>query len=151
MEDMVNNPDLGDNMHHIRTSFGENPNLSQIKNNLRKMKSGTIKVKSAIPEKYDSHGNEQDGLYAAVVPKPGSVTRNARIQYEHMEFGPKFFNANTGIDEQAGTLIHEASHFLAGTEDDIIVSAEPGRPSRIYQPLHGMGEGRELRAEMGCE
>jgi len=88
----------------IDAAFGTDPslNLNKVKENVAKLKSGTIKVH--LP-------NEGNSKFLAATDYDEHMTPN------HVEFGKKYHNS--ALSTQAGTMIHEASHFLGDTGDYI--------------------------------
>ena len=140
MQEMVQNPNGndGDNREDIETAFGRQANLPTIEANIRRMKQGTMKINSAShdPRLTDAHAASQG------IPDPngggGPLVVNGRVQYSHMLVGPTFHGLTK--EDQAGTLIHELSHYTAGTADAVLVDATPGAavPFSIDQPNHGL-------------
>ena len=137
MQRVVENPGLGNNRHHIRTAFGDNENLGTIRDNIIRMREGTIKMNSASPDPTLTHAHAASRRLAG--PNNARILdAQGRTQYDHVRVGPSF--PLLSREDQAGTLIHEASHYLAGTDDGILVDPTQGAavPFSIDQPNHGL-------------
>ncbi|KAJ3498149.1 hypothetical protein NLJ89_g10256 [Agrocybe chaxingu] len=85
-------------MPHIINTFGLDANVKEIKKVVKKLKTGTIKISKV-------HAGKKEKTNASSNPEEGSIKL-----YEG-------FYAKHSHRSMAGTLIHEATHALAGTHD----------------------------------
>ena len=149
MQTALENPDVGNNRYNIETAFGQSANIPRIRDNVIRMQAATMNVHSVIP-------NPANRFYAAVSPKKDmqwkQVVVNGRTQYDRVGFGSAFFAPGYSMDDQAGTLIHEASHYAADTRDHVLQEVHPDGSfsHQMEQNNHNMnnpGKGHGL----GCK
>ena len=134
-----------DNRNDIRNAFGGQAKLPAIDENITRMKKGTMKINSASPSSRleDAHAAAQG------IPGPGGghTIVNNRAQYSELLIGPGFHGLSK--EDQSGTLIHELSHYTAGTTDAVLVDPTPGAavPFFIDQPNHGLPNAVKMPGE----
>ena len=144
----LDNPDDGNNRHNIETAFGQNYDIARIRDNVSRMQAGTMHVPSVT--------GTDPYVIAAAVPKYNSdgtpQVVDGRTKYNYMRFGATFFAPGNTVDDRAGTLIHEASHYLAGTKDHVLheQQADGSNLHQIDQPGHTM-ENPAIIEGMGCK
>ena len=151
MHEMVRHPEgnNGANREDIDTAFGQHADLARIDENITRMQQGTMKISSASASRHLTN----DQYAAAVVTTDDNdkpVIVDGREQHEDLLLGPGFHGLS--LEDQAGMLNHEASHYLAGTSDHVLKDSTPGAavPLSIYQPGHGLTNA-ELKKNEACQ
>ena len=150
MHTALENPDVGNNRHNIETAFGQNADIARIKANVKLMQDGTMNVPALTTANPD--------VFASAVRKTNPnggqdpVLVDGRTQYKYMTFGTPFFAPGNDVDNRAGTLIHEASHYLAGTRDHVIQEqhTDGSISQQMDQPGHTMTNPTTING-LGCK
>ncbi|KAF8150241.1 hypothetical protein B0H34DRAFT_180863 [Crassisporium funariophilum] len=113
MQHVLDSPNPQSNRHIVK-AFGHNANIPAIQHTVDALHNGRIKVPNPDPIHTGmGHTNMQTG---------------------HVGFGSAFHSPSTTDRERAGTVIHEATHALAGTVDHF--SAHSGSPHGAGQQKH---------------
>ncbi|KIM21192.1 hypothetical protein M408DRAFT_29754 [Serendipita vermifera MAFF 305830] len=127
MEAVLNNPDTAENKRKITTAFGPRVNIAEVKAVVKKLKESKIPIGSANPKYLDDQYGGKPQL-AQVPPNmvPGKEdpvpNREGNIMKE-VQLGSDFYKKLR--DDKAGVLIHEATHYLAHTNDDVNLNVNP--------------------------
>lgn len=145
MEDVLNNPTVGDNQAKIDAAFGTNPNLKmdRVKEVVQNLKTKDMPIKSANPT-IAGAAHVTYNLDASNKVVPGA---NGNIMKE-AEIGKPFYN-HLGKDDQAGYLIHEAVHYQSHGGDN--VDKRPGTKDRILTTDQHSVPAKDLKVGGGCE
>ncbi|KIM25484.1 hypothetical protein M408DRAFT_211528 [Serendipita vermifera MAFF 305830] len=112
---MKNVLDNHPNDPRIAQAFGPNPNLGVIQGNVNKLATKTMKVQTSDPSFADNtHGGRVNGFVPVDTGSGERVTSPA-------QFGSTFYSGNSEADKKfrAGTIIHEATHYLGATGDHV--------------------------------
>lgn len=114
----MQNPDADGNRQHIEKAFGpvDRQKLKKITENVERMKAGKMKMKSAKPDQ----GFEPEAEAVANKVDGKDVVQDGRVTFSHLRLGSNFYKDDFGVDDRAGTLIHEAAHYFGGGEDDVV-------------------------------
>ena len=106
MQAVLNGPNPETNPHVVN-AFGANPNIPAIKDTVGKLENGRILVPHTDPD-------------------PKLTQGGTRTDNKHVTFGSTFYDDKaTPPDQRAGTIIHEASHAIAGTVDHFQKDGKP--------------------------
>ncbi|PPQ74465.1 hypothetical protein CVT26_001102 [Gymnopilus dilepis] len=111
MEHVLNDPNKPENKKMIDAAFGSDPNqrkMQEITDTVQRLKVGTVPVKLAT-----AAAQGQSLGFTSYDQTTNPMTP------QHIEFTPKYHAKATGDDGRAGTLIHEATHYLKQTGDYI--------------------------------
>ncbi|KAF8961991.1 hypothetical protein BDZ97DRAFT_1920879 [Flammula alnicola] len=111
METVLNDPGRPTHRAAINAAFGTHSSLdiNAVKANVQRLKTGSIPVEL---ETYSAGSSLGVNHYYPM--EPGETSARPRI----VAFSKKF-HKSTSVNTHAATLIHEATHFLADTGDDI--------------------------------
>jgi len=133
MENVLNNPDVGDNRAKITTAFGPNHDLDIIKTNVGNMKgNANMEVWSRIPAANDRAAGDTQMSDNPVAGKHG----------DHVILGSDFYKQTP--EDQAGFMIHEGAHYFNGAGDDLV--GPKGSPAKFSDALKG-GQGLAVHQE----
>lgn len=125
MKAVLDNPNDKENEEKINKAFGANANRDKIKETVEKMRAKHMPIRTPDHTEFGANANAKVSFH----DKQKTVGANKNI-FKHAELGGQFYGLKP--DDQAGSLIHEASHFLSYTGDHvqhgtnkIILSNEP--------------------------
>ena len=159
MKHVLKAPDNLANKARIEAAFGKKADIPKILANVKQMRKGTMKIKSAIP------APEDKGYYGESVPARDAhgndIIKGNRVTYQHVKLASDFHAAGFSNDDRAGTLIHEAAHVFAGAEDDVVgpKSSDPdlqfsltmdNHGIQINNPQHKLGPDAKVWEQEGC-
>lgn len=147
MEKVLNDPNNEDNKKKIETAFGTNPNLDMaaIKATVARMKTGPLPLRTA-----DS--TRADGTTAWAATKLNTDAKGDTIFgpdgniFKHVDIGKTFYDLKPA--DQAGILIHEATHYQSWAGDH--VDKTPEGKHTIIGADRSDFEGR-FKFQGGCE
>ncbi|KAF9563494.1 hypothetical protein CPC08DRAFT_748946 [Agrocybe pediades] len=106
MEKVLADPNNEKHKPLIEAAFGKNADLNKVKENVEKLRTGTVPV--------DLKTAPGGGTIAHTsYDKPHPPMKPVDVK-----FGKKYHNS--AENTRAGTLIHEATHYLGNTGDDIV-------------------------------
>lgn len=144
MEDVLNNPTVGDNQAKIDAAFGTNAglDLKKVKQTVQRMKNDVLPIQSAKPGNYEGPAEVPYHKIKNGVAKPNPETGKI---FNPALIGTKFYAQQP--DDQANTLIHEAAHYqsLAGDHVD-----KSGPVDRVFRADELPREG-SFAKNQGCE
>jgi hypothetical protein len=116
METVHKKAEAGDkeSLAKIHGAFGDTPNLTGIKDNIKALKTGKFRMVDAQHPTYTG---------------PGFYDPNTKL----VQLGTGF-HAGTTPEYRAGAILHEASHSIIGTSDIFNKNGQPTMQSRIENP-----------------
>lgn len=144
MRDTLDKPDDPENKKRIETAFGPNYKLDEIKTVVGNLEHGFMPVRTANPDVADGESKGRPSN-AKVSYNRDPITKSIDTTghpMKHTLIGSRFHNKMSPA-EQAGTLIHEATHYQSLTGDDV-------GPGGVIIPSAGKLPG-EYASRGGCE
>lgn len=123
------------NQARIEAAFGTKADINQIKATVQKMKSDSVPIHTADPSKHDGVAKtsyNRDENQQIIRDNKGLSTM------KYVQLGSGFYTMDP--NDRAGTLIHEAAHYVAAAGDDY-------RPN-IKQKLVVKGNEKSTRLDM---
>lgn len=125
MRETLDHPNDPTNRKRIETAFGRNANLHEISTVVGNLEHGNLPVLTADPTVYDrERGKPANAVVSYNRDSKGKIDTKG-WPMKHAKIGSRFHGMSKA--EQAGTLIHEATHYQSLTGDDV------GKHSKVIQ------------------